>query len=138
MNMKFIPSSAHGFFDYIGGLLLIILPFMLLPTDVTSIATIIPVIAGAIIIIMALFTNFELGLVKKIGMANHLVMDNILGVLLAITPWIFGFYQITFVFHLVAGIIIFTLGMFTNSLTTTNQYDTKPPGEITRDYPKRF
>jgi hypothetical protein len=134
MNMKFISSKAHGVFDYIAGVLLIVLPLVLLPSQAPVIAVIMPVIVGVLVILMALFTNFELGLVHKIGMANHLMIDNGLGVLLAITPWIFGFFQITYGLHLIAGIVIFTFGMFTNSLTTTGQYDTKEPGEITRDY----
>jgi hypothetical protein len=134
MSMKFISSKIHGLFDYIGGLLLLILPFLLLPATAPTIATIVPAIVGVLLIVMALFTNFELGIFHKIGMANHLMIDNGLGVVLAITPWIFGFYQITFGFHLVAGIIIFVFGMFTNTLTTTEQHDTKAPGEITRNF----
>jgi hypothetical protein len=134
MNMKFISSRAHGVFDYIAGILLIVLPFILLPAEAPVIATVMPVVIGILIIVLALFTNFELGLVKKIGMANHLMIDNGLGVILAITPWIFGFFQITYGLHLVAGIIIFAFGMFSNTLTTTGQHDTKEPGEITRNY----
>jgi hypothetical protein len=135
--MKFISSKAHGMFDYIGGLLLIILPFVLLPAAAPAIARIVPVIIGVLIIVMALFTNYELGIFHKIGIANHLMIDNGLGVVLAITPWVFGFYQITLEFHLVAGIIIFVFGMFTNTLTTTEQHDTKEPGEITKNFLNR-
>jgi hypothetical protein len=134
MNMKFITSRAHGIIDYIGGLFLIFLPFVLLPENTPTIAWTIPAFLGALIVGMAIFTNFELGVFHKIGLAYHLMMDNGLGVILAVSPWIFGFYEITYGFHLVAGILIFTSAMFTTTLTTTSQHDTKEPGEITRNY----
>ncbi len=134
MNMKFISSTVHGVLDYLSGLLLIILPLILLPASAPQIAVILPIAAGVLILVMAVFTNYELGLVRKIGMANHVMIDNGLGVFIAVSPWLFGFYEVTSALHLIAGIFIITVGMFTNSLTTTNQHDTKLPGEITRDF----
>jgi hypothetical protein len=51
----------------------------------------------------SLFTNYELGLVGLIGMPAHLGMDAASGLLLAASPWLFGFSDVVWAPHLVLG-----------------------------------
>src|SRR3954463_11496548 len=89
-DMNLIPTRVHGFLDYTVGLLLIVAPW-LLGFSHHGIATWLPVILGAGAIGYSLFTCYELGLVKAIPMPAHLTLDAMSGLLLAASPWIFGF-----------------------------------------------
>jgi hypothetical protein len=51
-----------------------------------------------------LFTDYELGISKGISMGTHLTLDLMSGVLLAASPWLFGFADDVYVPHLVLGI----------------------------------
>jgi hypothetical protein len=64
----------------------------------------IPVILGVFMLIYSLMTDYELGLSDNISMRTHLIIDFISGVLLAASPWIFGFAGEVYLPHLVLGI----------------------------------
>jgi hypothetical protein len=49
------------------------------------------VVAGAVVLATNAMTNHELGLVRVIPMHMHLWADAIVGIVLALSPWIFGF-----------------------------------------------
>jgi len=52
-----------------------------------------------------LLTNYELGVTKGISMRTHLTLDLMSGILLAASPWIFGFSEYVYLPHLVLGIL---------------------------------
>jgi hypothetical protein len=62
------------------------------------------VILGLGAIVYSLFTDYELGLAKKISVPAHLVLDALSGILLAVSPWIFGFSDYIFAPHLIFGL----------------------------------
>jgi hypothetical protein len=68
-------------------------------------------------------TAYEAGLVRTIPMTGHLAADAALGLLLAASPWLFGFANVVFLPHLILG-----LGEFGAALTT----ETKPRGRLAR------
>jgi hypothetical protein len=112
MVMKFISTRAHGFLDYTVGILLILAPF-LFNFDNGGAAQLVPIVVGLLILLMAVFTNYEAGIIKKIPMSFHLTMDVILGIFLAISPWIFGFDNIVYLPHLLVGLFAIMTGLFT-------------------------
>jgi hypothetical protein len=59
---------------------------------------------GADTIIYSLMTDYGLGITKGISMRTHLLLDLAGGILLAASPWIFGFSDYVYVPHLVLGI----------------------------------
>ncbi|MEJ8803501.1 SPW repeat protein [Pontibacter sp. H249] len=101
--MRFIPTRFHGILDYIVGLLLIVSPWLFNFSEVTY-ATWVMVAAGIIVLLQTVFTDFEVGLVRKIPMQSHLMLDFGLGVILALSPWIFNFDDQVYMPHLVLGI----------------------------------
>jgi hypothetical protein len=103
--MRFIPTRFHGILDYIVGILLIIAPWILNFSDVDY-ATWTAVIAGIIVLVQAVFTDYEVGIIPKIPMKSHLMTDFGLGVILAISPWLFDFDERVFLPHLIVGIFI--------------------------------
>jgi hypothetical protein len=110
--MRFIPTAVHGVIDYIAGLLLIASPWIFDFADGGA-AMWIPIVAGAIMLIASAFTDYEMGLSRQIPMSSHLLLDGILGLFLAASPWIFQFSELVWIPHVVLGI-----SEFMGSLTT--------------------
>jgi SPW repeat len=103
-GMRFIPTRVHGMLDYSMGALLIIAPW-LLGFAAGGAETWVPVILGAGAIVYSLFTDYELGLVRRIPMGTHLGLDLGSGALLAVSPWLFGFADLVYLPHLILGLL---------------------------------
>ena len=61
--------------------------------------------AGILIIGMALLTKYEYGLLKKVPMEIHLVVDAIIGFFLLMSPWLFAFAHVALGPHLLFGFL---------------------------------
>jgi hypothetical protein len=104
MFMRFIPTKAHGVLDYLMGVLLIASPW-LFNFARNGAETWVPVILGAGAIVYSLLTDYELGISRTLPMRTHLMLDLISGVLLASSPWLFGFSEYVYLPHLILGIL---------------------------------
>lgn len=93
MSYQFISTKVHGALDYIVALALIAAPMLFGFMDVGGPAVVIPMVLGVGLIIYSLFTKYEWGLIKVLGMPYHLVIDTVAAVVLAASPFIFGFYN---------------------------------------------
>jgi SPW repeat len=92
MLAKLIPTKVHAGMDYTVALILIVAPWLFGFADESTAATWISVIAGVAMAGMSVVTNYEGGFVAHaITMRMHLITDTILGVFLAVSPWLFGF-----------------------------------------------
>jgi len=123
--MRFIPTRFHGMLDYIVGIIFIVAPWAFDFSD-NSYATWSMVIAGIVVLLYSAFTNYELGLVKKIPMTSHLMIDFALGVILALTPWMFSFADEVYVPHVVGGVFSI-LASLTTHLVPSTSYRTAHP-----------
>ena len=111
--MRFIPTRFHGILDYIVGPLLIASPWLLGFSEVEA-ATWAAVIAGALVLMQTVLTDFEVGLLKKVAVSTHLMMDAVVGVLLAISPWVLGFSDRVYLPHLIFGVYLFLAALSTH------------------------
>jgi SPW repeat len=102
--MQVIPTRVHGMLDYLVGALLIVAPW-LFGFAAGGAETWVPVVLGAGAILYSLFTDYELGVVRRIPMPTHLILDLGSGVLLAVSPWLFGFADRVWQPHLIIGLI---------------------------------
>jgi hypothetical protein len=102
--MRFIPTKVHGVMDYLMGILLIASPW-LFDFNRGGMETWIPVILGVGALVYSVMTDSELGLTRTLTMPTHLTLDLISGILLAASPWIFGFADYVYLPHLVLGIV---------------------------------
>lgn len=112
--MKIIPTKVHGYLDYIVGLLLIAAPWIFNFADDT-IATYIPVALGIFAIVYSLLTDYELGVTRLISLRIHLTLDMAGGLLLAVSPWIFGFADRVYLPHLIVGIMEIVVALMTRT-----------------------
>jgi hypothetical protein len=113
--MRFIPTKFHAPLDYIVGAALIAAPWIFRFHQHTA-ATIVPIVLGIGLIVYSLFTNYELGVWKVAPMAVHNLIDIAAGLLLAASPWIFGFSDNSanvWVPHVVVGAAAIFLGLTT-------------------------
>lgn len=113
--MRFIPTRVHGVVDYVIGALLIVAPW-LLGFARGGAETWVPVILGVAVIVYSLFTNYELGVVRKLNMRTHLWLDGIGGLILAISPWLFGFADYVWAPHFIVGLLEIGSALFTETV----------------------
>ncbi len=132
--MKFIPTGIHAFLDYTMGALLIISPWLFGFDDVArGVPAWILIAMGTLIIGYSLMTNYELGMIGAISMQTHLYLDGVGGLLLAASPWIFGFWESVWVPHLVLGLLEIGAAMFTKTVPSRFPVRTPGPQHATRD-----
>jgi hypothetical protein len=58
-------------------------------------------------------TNYEFGLSKSISMRTHLMLDLMSGILLAASPWLFGFSDYVYLPHLLVGLFEIAASLMT-------------------------
>ena len=99
--------------DYLVGAILIASPWLFNFYE-GGIESWIPIILGAGAIVYSLITDYELGIAGIIPMRIHLIIDMMSGVLLAASPWLFGFADIVFWPHLIFGIMEIVVPLLTS------------------------
>ena len=118
--MRFIETKTHGYIDYIVAVLLIAAPWLFGFADGGA-ETWVPVILGAGVIVYSLITDYELGATPQISMRTHLTLDLLGGILLAVSPWLFGFSEIVWVPHLVVGLLEIGAALMTKREPSTER-----------------
>jgi hypothetical protein len=102
-NMRVIGTKAHGFLDYIVGVLLIAAPWIF-GFYQGGAESWVPIGLGVMTIIYSLFTKYELGAVPSLNMSTHLTLDVMSGLLLGLSPILMNFHDVVWVPHVVVGI----------------------------------
>jgi hypothetical protein len=110
--MKIISRKSHAVLAYLSAIILIAAPWLLGFSDVGTAKTV-AVVAGILILAMSLITNYEAGMLRSIPMAMHLNMDILLGIVLALSPWIFGFKDEVYLPHVIMGLFAIVSGLLT-------------------------
>lgn len=118
--MRFISTKVHGILDYTVGILLMAAPWLLGFTRGGA-ETWVPVILGAITIVYSTFTNYELSAVRLLPMRTHLGLDLASGILLAMSPWLFGFSGEVYLPHLLVGMLEIGVVLMTQTSAGTDK-----------------
>ena len=114
--MRVIPTRIHGIVDYLMGGLLLVAPWLFGFADAGGAARWIPIGLGVGVILYSLVTRYELGLVGLLPMDVHLGLDAGGGLLLAVSPWLFGFADRTWVPHVAFGLLEVGAALLTKSM----------------------
>jgi len=88
--MKIIPKFYHGVLDYLSGLLLLAGPNLLGFAEIGGVTAWIPRVVGLMILLQALVTDYELGVMKVVPIGMHLMVDYIVGAFLLMAPFVLG------------------------------------------------
>lgn len=110
--MRFISTKTHGVVDYATALLLIAAPYLFGFANGGA-AQWTPMILGLVVAAYSLMTDYELGATRKIPMPTHLMLDLGGGVLLAVSPWLFGFAHQVYWPHLLVGLFEIVVSLTT-------------------------
>jgi len=110
--MRFIGTKLHGVMDYLVSVLLMVSPWLFRFYRAEA-ESWVPFAIGLCIMLYSFFTNYELGVKKAIPVHSHLNLDFLAGLVLATSPWIFGFAAYVYLPHLIIG-----LGVMAAALTT--------------------
>jgi hypothetical protein len=102
--MRFVSTRVHGMIDWVMGPLLLVLP-LLLKLDLDNPEAWLPMVLGFAMLVLTFFTDYELGIIRRIPMGAHLMIDMGTGALLALSPWLFGFSERIWLPHLLLGIV---------------------------------
>ncbi|GAB2690981.1 SPW repeat protein [Mucilaginibacter koreensis] len=112
----FLPVQVHGILDYLTGLLLIASPWLFGFSDTRNAAALfIPIILGWLELILSLFTRYPMGAFKVVPMQLHLTLDVLAGFILAVLPFLYGFYHELVWPHLLIGLFVMLSSLFTQS-----------------------
>lgn len=101
--MRFLPTSVHGVIDYLWGLALLVSPWIFGFGDVPA-ARWVALMFGVGAIFYSVLTAYELGFLKILPMPMHLMLDGIAGIVLAASPFLFGFADQVLWPHLLFGL----------------------------------
>lgn len=107
-----IDTKTHAITDYLTGTLLIIAPYVFGFANGGP-EQWLPQMLGAMTIVMSLLTRYELSAAKVIPLRVHLTVDVIGGLLLAVSPWLFGFADVIWWPHLVVGLMEIAVPLMT-------------------------
>jgi hypothetical protein len=110
--MKIINRRLHALLDYTSAFILLSAPWLFQFKD-SNTATIVAIAAGATILVLSTITDYEGSLFRLVPMSAHLNLDILLGILLAASPWIFGFNAEVYLPHLLMGVFAVLSGLLT-------------------------
>jgi hypothetical protein len=110
-----LSTRVHGFLDYLFGALLIAAPWVLGFAG-GGMESWVFVGVGAAALLYSLFTDYELGVVRRIQMPVHLWLDGLSGIFLAASPWIFAFDDVVRIPYVVAGVLEIVVALITNTI----------------------
>jgi hypothetical protein len=110
--MTFIPTKIHAVLDYLSVALFIASPW-LFGFATGGAAQWIPIVAGVVVLGQSVLTDYEGGIARVMPMQAHLVMDMLLGLVVAASPWLFGFASYVYLPHVLFGALALGAGLFT-------------------------
>jgi uncharacterized membrane protein HdeD (DUF308 family) len=105
----------HGMLDYPAGILLIASPWIFGFSDIDA-ARNVAIVIGVVVLAQSLMTDYELSVVDVLPLSAHLMMDVVAGIVLAVSPWLFGFADEgteAWLPHLVFGLGLLAAGLMT-------------------------
>jgi hypothetical protein len=111
-SVRVIPTRVHAVFDHVANVLLVMAPW-LFDFERGGAETWIPVLLGLSGLVYSLYTDYERGVFRLIPMPIHLLLDMAVGVLLAVSPWLFGFAEYVWAPHLIIGVTAIGLALTT-------------------------
>ena len=101
--MRFVTKTIHAWLDYPVALALIALPFFLGLGASHPLALTISPIVGIAALLLTVFTDHHLGLIRVLPYKLHLAVDLGVGVLFLVLPFAFGFVGLDAAYYWLNG-----------------------------------
>jgi len=130
----FISTTTYGIINYIMAAVLLSsrLPETFNLTHYGGAALFIPILMGAFLSYIAIFSDYKAGFIKVFPMQMSLVLAMFAGFLLLVSPWLYDFADAVKWPHVIFGLILLFCAIFTqNSPFTTKPHEQLPEAGIT-------
>ncbi len=108
---KILTPTLHGYLDYVTVVLFLAAPTVL---GLTGMAGIFAYVLAIIHLAMTLVTDFPLGVYKLMPFALHGWVERVVGPVLILVPFVFGFANTATSFYVVIGVVIILVGLLTD------------------------
>lgn len=121
--MRFVSTRTHSVVGIITALALLLAPNIFGFSDTGGAATTVPRLLGLALLVSELITDNGFSLTRIIPMRTHLSLDFGAGLLLALSPWLFGFSDQgtnAWVPHFVVGLFIIGYSMVSETEPDTH------------------
>lgn len=115
--MKILSPKIHTIIGLAVGAALLVAPWLFMFSDVGGAAVTVPLVIGAFIILNELITTSSASPIKLVPMKIHLIIDMLTGLVLAASPWLFGFADEplnAWLPHVIVGILVIGYALITN------------------------
>lgn len=107
--MRFVTKTIHAWLDYPVAFALIALPFVLGLGTSSPLAMYLSPVVGVAALLLTVFTDHHLGVVRVLPYKFHLAVDLAVGVLFLAVPLALGFTGIDAAFYLLNGAAVVTV-----------------------------
>ena len=121
--MRIISTRVHGILDYLISIVLLSYPVI---TGFHSPDNWISAFVGFGIGAYSLLTHYETGLIKRISIFSHIVLDICTGIFLVLSPWVFNFNKSSALFYFIAGSVLLVYTLVTDSRAYYRRYVLHP------------
>lgn len=123
-----ISLKTHNILDYVIGAVLVLCPYVFGFASI-NIARTVFLTLGFGLIGYSLLTNYRYSVLKLIPVSTHMGMDSLLGIVLILAPWLFGYRALVtggiVALHVLLGLGAIALVMFTDRTTRATTIDRK-------------
>lgn len=112
MTIRFVTKQIHAYLDYPVALMLMTAPFLLGLGSSHPLAKWLSVGTGVAALVLTLITDHQLGVIRVLPYAWHLVVDFLVGVTFLVAPFALGFNGLDAWFYLVnATAVLLVVGL---------------------------
>jgi hypothetical protein len=112
--MNVLSTRIHGILDYVLALLMISTPWLMKYEEGSNQQWLI-ISIGCVALLYSLCTDYEFGFLEELEVRTHLLLDFLVGILLILSPWLFGFYDKAYAPYIVLGVIEILSTVFTTT-----------------------
>jgi hypothetical protein len=111
--MRLINTKAHGIYDYLMGLMLLLSPNIFGYSN-GGLSQNISIVVGISLWLTGALSTYEFSLLKYLPLKIHLYLDAIIGLFYATSPWTLHFEQTVYKPHFVFGLSIVMVSILTD------------------------
>lgn len=97
--MRFVTKTIHAYLDYPVAALLIAMPFLLNLGSSHPLAKWLSVATGIAALVLTIFTDHKLGVIRVLPYSVHLAVDFLVGVVFVIAPFALEFSGLDAIFY---------------------------------------
>ena len=97
--MRFVTKTIHAYLDYPVAALLMAMPFLLQLGSSNPLAKWLSVATGLAALVLTIFTDHKLGIIRVLPYSFHLAVDFLVGVVYVIAPFALGLSGIDAIFY---------------------------------------